>query len=125
MILYFMGLAQRSLAELFPLLVFAFMFPRDVAASLKQMQSSKHKVGRVQNGSGSVQSAMSLAQLRAWCADRFGKHHVARDSVSRPYDVPWIVLNSTTAKQQLSWWPTISLEQILEEIAQHAEAHPE
>jgi CDP-paratose 2-epimerase len=89
------------------------------------MQSSDRKVDRVQNVSGRVQSAMSLAQLRAWCADRFGKHHVGRDSASRPYEVPWIVLNSTTAKQQWSWRPTISLEQILEKIAQHAEAHPE
>jgi CDP-paratose 2-epimerase len=100
--------------------------PRDLAALVwKQMQSSERKVGRVQNISGSVQSAMSLAQLRAWCAARFGKHHVGRDSASRPYDVPWITLNTTTAKRQWSWRPTISLEQILEEIAQHAEAHAE
>lgn len=51
--------------------------------------------------------------------------HVGRDSTSRPYEVPWIVLNSATAKQQWSWRPTISLEQILQKIAQHAEAHPE
>jgi CDP-paratose 2-epimerase len=90
----------------------------------KQIQSSERKVDRVQNVSGSVQSAMSLAQLRAWCADRFGKHHVGGDSASRPYDMPWITLNSTIAKRQRSWRPTISLEQILEEIAQHVEAHP-
>jgi CDP-paratose 2-epimerase len=89
------------------------------------MQSSERKVEPVQNVSGSVQSAMSLAQLRAWCADCFGMHHVGRDSASRPYDVPWIILNSTTAKRQWSWRPTISLEQILEEIPQHAEAHAE
>ena len=89
------------------------------------MQSSERKVDRVQTVSGSVQLAMSLAQLCAWCADRFGKHHVGRDSASRPYDVPWIVLNSTTAERQWNWRPTISLEQILEEISQHAEAHAE
>jgi nucleoside-diphosphate-sugar epimerase len=74
---------------------------------------------------GGVQSAMSLAQLSAWCADRFGQHHVGHDSAARPYDVPWIVLDSTKAKRQWDWQPTVPVRQILEEIAQHAEEHPE
>jgi CDP-paratose 2-epimerase len=36
-----------------------------------------------------------------------------------------MVLDSTRAKRQWDWQPTVRVEQILEEIAQHAEAHPE
>ena len=102
------------------------LHPRDVATLVrKQMQSPERKADRVQNVSGGVQSAMSLAQLSAWCADRFGKHHVGHDSAARPYDVPWIVLDSTKAKRQWDWQPNLPVGQILEEIAQHAEEHPE
>jgi CDP-paratose 2-epimerase len=102
------------------------LHPRDVAAVVwKQMQSPDRQVERVQNVGGGVASAMSLAQLSSWCAARFGKHTIGSDSASRPYDVPWMVLDSTRAKRQWDWQPTVRVEQILEEIAQHAEAHPE
>jgi CDP-paratose 2-epimerase len=102
------------------------LHPRDVAALVwKQMKSPDRQVARVQNVSGAVASAMSLAQLSSWCAAHFGKHTVGRDAASRPYDVPWMVLDSARAKRQWDWQPTVRIEQILEEIAQHAEAHPE
>jgi CDP-paratose 2-epimerase len=102
------------------------LHPSDVAALVwRQMQSPDRKVNRVLNVAGGVQSAISLAQLSAWCAERFGKHNVEHDSGSRPYDVPWIVLDSAMARRQWDWQPTMSVEQILEEIAQHAETHPE
>ena len=102
------------------------LHPRDVAALVwKQIQSPDRQVERVQNVAGGVDSAMSLAQLSEWCAGRFGKHVIGRDSGSRTYDVPWMVLDSTRAKEQWDWQPTLSREQILEEIALHAEAHPE
>jgi CDP-paratose 2-epimerase len=102
------------------------LHPRDVAALVrKQMQSPSRQAERVQNISGGVASAMSLAQLSSWCAARFGKHSVGRDSTSRPYDVPWMVLDPARAKRQWDWQPKVRVEQILEEIAQHAEAHPE
>jgi CDP-paratose 2-epimerase len=50
---------------------------------------------------------------------------VGRDSGSRRYDIPWIVLDSARAKRQWDWRRTVLVEQILEEIAQHAQAHPE
>ncbi len=102
------------------------LHPRDVAELVwKQMQSPDRQVEHVQNVSGGVGSAMSLAQLSAWCAARFGKHSVGRDSGSRRYDIPWIVLDPARAKRQWDWRPTVMVEQILEEIAQHAQAHPE
>jgi CDP-paratose 2-epimerase len=101
------------------------LHPRDVAALVwKQMQSPDRQVERVQNVAGGVASAISLAQLSCWCAARFGKHAVGRDSTSRPYDVPWMVLDSASAKRQWDWQPNVRLDEILEKIAQHAEAHP-
>jgi CDP-paratose 2-epimerase len=102
------------------------LHPRDVAALVfKQMKSAHRQVERVQNVGGGVASAISLAQLSSWCAARFGKHSIGCDSTSRPYDVPWMVLDSARAKRQWDWQPTVGIEQILEEIAQHADAHPE
>jgi len=102
------------------------LHPRDVAALVwQQMQSPAREVERIQNAGGGVASAMSLAQLSAWCANRFGKHKVERDAGSRPYDLPWMVLDSTRARRQWNWRPTVPLEQILDEIAHHAEAHPD
>jgi CDP-paratose 2-epimerase len=102
------------------------LHPQDVAGLVwKQMQSPDRQVERVQNVAGGTGSAMSPAQLSAWCATRFGKHSVGRDFGSRSYDIPWIVLDSARAKRQWDWQPTILVEQILEEIAQHAQAHRE
>jgi CDP-paratose 2-epimerase len=102
------------------------LHPRDVAALVwKQMQSPDRQVERVQNVGGGVASAMSLAQVSSWCAARFGKHALGREAASRPYDVPWMVLDSGRAKRHWDWQATVRVEQILEEIAQHAEAHPE
>ena len=102
------------------------LHPSDLAALIwKQMKSPDRQVERVQNVGGGVASAMSLAQLSSWCAIRFGKHIVGRDSASRPYDIPWIVLDPAMAERQWDWQPTVRVTQILEEIAQHAEAHPE
>ena len=102
------------------------LHPSDLAALIwKQMKSPDRQVERVQNVGGGVASAMSLAQLTSWCANRFGKHTVGRDSASRPYDIPWMVLDPARAERQWDWQPTIRVAQILEEIAQHAEAHPD
>ena len=102
------------------------LHPRDVAAmAWKQMQSPHGAQERVQNVSGGRDSAMSLAQLSAWCAARFGEHSVGRAAGPRRFDVPWLVLDSTLATKQWTWQPTVPVETILEEIAQHAEEHPE
>jgi CDP-paratose 2-epimerase len=102
------------------------LHPRDVAAIVwKQMQSPQRLVERIQNVSGGVLSAMSLAQLSDWCAHRFGKHEVASDPLPRPFDLPWMVLDSSKAMQQWNWQPTVPVEEILDEIATHAELHPD
>jgi CDP-paratose 2-epimerase len=80
---------------------------------------------RVLNVAGGAAAAMSLRQLGAWCAERFGPHAVASDPAPRPYDLPWMVLDASDAERVWGWSPRTPLSTILEEIAAHAAAHPE
>lgn len=101
------------------------LHPRDLVPLLKQqMNNSGPNKPRVVNLGGGKQNSMSLAQLSAWCADRFGVHIVDSEPVPRQFDVPWLVMDSRLARETWSWQPATSLEMILEEIAQHAERHP-
>jgi CDP-paratose 2-epimerase len=101
------------------------LHPRDLLPLLeKQIVSNDKTKARVQNVSGGVKSAMSLAQLSDWCAARWGKQPVTSDPRPRPFDVPWMVLDSALAKQQWGWQPTTSTDKILDEIAAHAEQNP-
>ena len=68
---------------------------------------------------------MSLAQLTAWCDQRFGRHEPIADGSERPYDVPWLILDSSRALTATAWKPQMSLHQILEEIADYAATHPD
>jgi CDP-paratose 2-epimerase len=103
------------------------LHPHDVVAlMLKQIKADKAN-GRAQivNVSGGAKNSMSLAQLSDWCAERFGPHAVAGDATPRAFDIPWMVLNSALASKIWDWQPVIRLENVLEEIAGHAENHPE
>jgi len=79
---------------------------------------------RVLNLSGGIDSAMSLRQLSDWCADRFGPHNVQSDLTPRPFDIPWLVLDSSVAQAAWDWTPRTPRDNILEEIADHAEKNP-
>ena len=48
---------------------------------------------------------MSLAQLTAWCDQRFGPHQPIADGSERPYDVPWLILDSSKALTATAWKP--------------------
>jgi CDP-paratose 2-epimerase len=101
------------------------LHPADLLPLLeKQMGFTGGGKLRVQNLSGGVKSARSLAQLSDWCAARFGKHSVASDRTPRPFDIPWMVLDSGLARRQWDWQPTTPMEKILDEIAEHAEQNP-
>ncbi|MBS1834868.1 MAG: NAD-dependent epimerase/dehydratase family protein [Acidobacteria bacterium] len=81
---------------------------------------------RIYTVGGGPANAMSLRQLEAWCQYRFHTTDAptAADEPRR-YDIPWAVMDHTEATADFgSWTPSIALTQILEEIAQHAEAHP-
>jgi CDP-paratose 2-epimerase len=67
---------------------------------------------------------MSLAQLTAWCDQRFSKHTPEADPRPRPFDIPWVVMDSARARTELGWSPKISLLTILDGIAEHVDANP-
>ncbi len=102
------------------------LHPRDLVPLLrKQMAAPRLPVAdRLLNVSGGTASARSLRQLSAWCAARFGAHAVASDLSPRPFDIPWMVLDSSRANEVWHWTPQTPVDTVLEEIAQHAEANP-
>jgi CDP-paratose 2-epimerase len=72
---------------------------------------------RVCNFSGGTKNSISLAQLSDWCRARFGPHEVGSDPQPRPYDLPWVILDSTRAAKLWNWHPKTSLETIFSEIS--------
>jgi CDP-paratose 2-epimerase len=101
------------------------LHPRDlVPLLLKQMQTSRERTGRPINVGGGVENSLSLARLSEWCAATFGPHSIERDPQERQFDVPWLILNATSAKELWDWNPVTPLEDILNEIANHARENP-
>jgi CDP-paratose 2-epimerase len=100
------------------------MHPRDLARMV-DLQLRNPGQGGLQNLSGGQANSMSLAQLTAWCDERFGPHAPLPDGSERPYDVPWLILDSTLAKNVFDWQPAFSIAAILEEIATHVAANPD
>ncbi len=68
---------------------------------------------------------MSLRQLSDWCGAHLGAHSVSADLAPRPFDIPWMVLDSAKAARLWQWQPATPAPAILEEIAAHARAHPD
>ncbi len=103
------------------------LHPRDLVPVLeKQFRAPALAASdRIANFSGGAASAMSLKQLSDWCSQRFGPQPVVADGSTRPFDIPWIVLDSTKAAKIWSWQPTTITTEILEGIAQHAEKNPD
>jgi CDP-paratose 2-epimerase len=100
------------------------LHPRDLARMV-DFQLRSGGLGQLINVAGGQSNSMSLAQLRAWCDQRFGPHQPMVDGSERPYDFPWLVLDCSKALRATAWKPHISLHQILEEIADHAATHPD
>ena len=72
---------------------------------------------RICNFGGGVKNSCSLAQLSEWCEKRFGARKVESDPKPRPYDLPWVVLDSSRAERLWGFGVRTSLEKIFEEIA--------
>jgi CDP-paratose 2-epimerase len=103
------------------------LHPRDLVPLLISQMAADDAVERprVINVSGGSGSAMSLRQLSAWCAERFGNHSVESHAETRRFDLPWVVLDSRCAEKAWNWNPSTGRAQIMEEIARHTEAHPD
>jgi CDP-paratose 2-epimerase len=103
------------------------LHPRDLLPLLEKQLAAPTTaaVDRVVNVSGGRASALSLRQLSDWCASRFGPHDVGADGTPRPFDIPWLVLNHAKATQLWDWRPQTPVVAILDEIAAHAQSHPD
>jgi CDP-paratose 2-epimerase len=102
------------------------LHPDDLARLvIGQLRSAGDAAPRVCNVSGGIGSAMSLAQLSAWCAERFGPRDVSASVDSRPYDLAWVVLDHSMVTNRCGWRPLRSVLSICEEIAEHADRHPD
>jgi CDP-paratose 2-epimerase len=103
------------------------LHPRDLAALVARQVGNRDSAefDRIWNIGGGQMNSMSLAELSEWCSHRFHARKVEPQSDLRLFDVPWIVMNAALAKARWGWQPTMRLEEILEEIARHAEANPE
>ena len=109
-----------------------------VSAGRNPREVANQTTPAIVNVSGGANSRMSLAQLSRWCADRFGPHPSfppapdlvsscppsSKTSESRPFDIPWMVLDSALAKESWNWQPATPIGDVLEEIAQHVGQHP-
>ncbi len=91
----------------------------------QQIKQPRPDAPRVVNVSGGLGQSASLRQLSAWCAERFGPHAIKAEAKDRPFDVPWLVLDSSQAAQVWGWKPQTPLEAIWTEIADHAEKNPD
>jgi CDP-paratose 2-epimerase len=100
------------------------LHPRDLAR-IVDFQLRSGGLGQILNVAGGLANSMSLMQLTEWCDQRFGPNKPVADGSERPYDVPWLILDSNKALAATTWKPQISLSQILEEIAEHASRHPD
>ena len=100
--------------------------PQDLAVLLQiQMQRPSAPVNPVHNVGGGLANSISLAQLTAWCDQRFGPHQPTPDAEPRPFDAPWLVMDAGQAQHEFGWAPARSLTSILDEIAVHVTDNPD
>lgn len=71
---------------------------------------------RICNFSGGAANAMSLARLSDWCRERIGPKDVASVAKPRPYDLPWVVLDSSRAERLWTWRAATPIDKVLQEI---------
>jgi CDP-paratose 2-epimerase len=101
------------------------LHPKDLVPLLsQQMLEPDREAPKVINLGGGFENSLSLKELSNWCEDRFGQNEVLSTNEVRPMDAPWIVMDSTTAQNAWNWSVKTKIEQILEEIGDHAEKNP-
>jgi CDP-paratose 2-epimerase len=100
--------------------------PHDLAALLDaQMRTERSAGQRIYTTGGGPENAMSLAELTAWCDARFGAHAPQADPRPRIYDIPWMVMDNSDAERDFAWRVEVPIENILDQIARHAERNPD
>jgi CDP-paratose 2-epimerase len=100
------------------------LHPRDIVPLLqKQFSEPLHCQPRIVNLSS--ENSMSLRQLSEWCESRFGPNKIDKTTEERPFDIPWMVLDHTLASETWNWQPKTPINEILTEIANFADSHPD
>jgi CDP-paratose 2-epimerase len=102
------------------------LHPADLVPLIdRQIAAGDGEVPRIVNVSGGAESARSLAQISAWCRERLGDHPVEQVLEERQFDIPWMVLDATVARDLWQWAPRRPTEDVLGEILEHAIANPD
>lgn len=98
------------------------LHPQDLVPLLEKQfaESLNTDKPRITNLSGGRDNSMSLRQLSAWCEERLGPNKVVQTDTERPFDIPWMVLDSANAKKVWDWQPQTSIYEVLSEIASFA-----
>lgn len=101
------------------------LHPKDIVpVMVNQLHSRSTEVHPICNFSGGIGNSMSLNQLSEWCSKNCGAHEVKSEEEMRRFDIPWLILDNRKAKEIWNWTPQTSLEEILREILDHAQANP-
>ncbi len=98
--------------------------PDDLADLIRIQFRHEPSADPIFHAGGGRENSMSLAQLTAWCDARFGVHRPESDDRPRPFDIPWVVMDSARSAKELGWRPSRTLASILDEIADHADRNP-
>jgi CDP-paratose 2-epimerase len=103
------------------------LHPADLAAlvRLQLKEPVKTDKPRLLNVGGGRSHAFSLNELTQWADKVFGAHPVATEPQPRPFDIPWLLMDSRQAREIWGWEPKISREAIFVEIANHARENPD
>jgi CDP-paratose 2-epimerase len=102
------------------------LHPKDLVPLLLQQfrEPLSSECPRTINLGGGLTNSMSLRQLTSWCEQRYEPVLIQAIPDSRRFDVPWLVLDSRLANKTWNWRPETSIESVLDEIATHADEHP-
>lgn len=93
------------------------LHPQDLVPVLvKQIENNDPSKAKICNFSGGIDNTFSLLELSTWCIEKIGKNQVVPANDSRSYDAPWIVLDSSQAKEVWNWEPKTNLGEIFAEI---------
>lgn len=98
------------------------LHPRDLVNLLTRQfnEPLKSDKPRLINVSGGKENSMSLSQLTEWCKREVGNNEVISTNTERPFDIPWMVLDSSLAKKVWNWETQTPIHDVLTEIATFA-----
>jgi CDP-paratose 2-epimerase len=101
--------------------------PKDLISLLKKqfVEPLTTEKPRIINVSGGCDNSMSLRQLSTWCESYFGGNEVLETNTERPFDIPWMVLDSTLVSEVWGWKPQMKIDDVLQDIAVFAEDQKE